>query len=281
MLFTNVPEDSPLFQSISWKHFITIWNLNSVLEKKIVTKADVLNVNLAIKAYIESFLIFRDHINATHNLNIRVTPKHIWIMSYPRVISHVGSLSSLDTNLGEQKNFQIKQFSQKANQTKNTLKTIAVRESQRFTFSDIKSLCKNVPVPARNVSFHDLSESLQHFCLTNDIHNDNFDFFKNTLYLGYTFRSSDSCAILFLDNRRSSIGLIQTIAYKKNTDNVFFIVKKISLSVVNNLCLRECKIRDIYNIVNIDHIILERPIFLYKCNFHGNVTKIVVSTWCQ
>jgi len=196
-------------------------------------------------------------------------------------MSYVGSLSSLDTNIGEMKNYQIKQFSQKANQTKNTLKTIAVRESQRFSFNDITTLCKNIPVPANNVSFDDLHENLTHFCLTNGLNSDSFDFFTKTVYLGCTFRSSHNCSIIYQQNMTPFMGVIQAIAYQKNSENVFFIVKKITLSILPNLCLRECKITDNYAVVNIDHLIYERPIFLYKCLFPENLSKLVVCTWCD
>jgi len=278
-MFTTLPESSDLFESVSWHHFLALWRLTSALDKKQVTKSDVLNIQQTIRDYIESFLTFKDYINEKYNLKLRLTPKHLWVMSYPRIISHVGPISSLDTNIGEMKNYTLKLSSQKANQTKNTIKTMAIREAQKFCFNASSKLCKYLPVPSNPVVFDDLEEQLRYHCLTNDLSGDAFLFFTRTAFLGSVFRASNTCGIIYQKNFSNGFGVISTIAYQKHTNDVFFIVKKVRLSSVPNLCLKECHITCAYEIVNISQLICERPVYIYRPLFDDDTVKNVVCIW--
>ena len=279
LMFTTVPETSDLFKSVGWNHFVAIWKLTSALDKKQVTRNDVTQLYETIKYYMNSFFAFKKHMEERHKVILRITPKHLWLMAYPRIISYVGPLSSLDTNLGEMKNYQLKLASQKANQTKNTIKTMAIREAQRFTLENSSQISKNIAIPSNPVVFDDLPEDVRHHCLTNDLCETSHIFYSKLLFMGAIFRATTTCGIIYQKNLTTNFGVISTIAFQKNSKQISFVVQNVNLTGVPNLCLKECELSSVYKIVKQTELFFERPVYIYNVNCDDGVSKDVVCIW--
>lgn len=278
LMFTTLPETSELFQSVGWRHFVAIWKLTSAIERKQVTRNDVEELFNTIRSYMESFFSFKKHMEERHKLILRLTPKHLWLMAYPRIISFVGPLSSMDTNLGEMKNYQLKLSSQKANQTRNTIKTMAIREAQRFTLDSSHKISKNIPIPSNPVLFDELPEDLHHHCLITNLCERTHLFYSKLAFMGTIFRASKSCGVIYMKNKNTNFGVISTIAVDKETKKISFIVENVMLEGVPNLCLKECKLLSVFKEVNLTELIYERPIYVYSVKF-SDVKKDVVCIW--
>jgi len=278
-MFTPFKPSSPIFSSVSWKHYVALWNLSSVLQNKHVTKNDIYKIHELVENYLRSYIVFRDYMNERYSMKLTVTPKHLWVMSYSRIISHVGSLATLDTNIGESKNYQMKKHSQMANQSRNTIKTIAIREARRFAFFHSTSNLKNQTVPFEESNFELFSESLSHFLQTNDICPINYDFFEKTKYLSSTFRSSEMCGVIYQKHSQTLFGVILTMAYPKDRSNMLFIVQKTNLFTVPNLCLKRCEITTFFDIFPVCDLLYERPVYVYSCLNSKKQDELYVSIY--
>jgi len=278
-MFTSLPESSNVFQSVTWKHYVALWKLVTSLDNKHVTKKDISTVHANVTDYLSSFLVFKNYINERHHLKLNVTPKHLWLTAYPRLMTHVGSLSSLDTNIGEMKNFHMKFHSQRANQTINTIKTISLRESQRFSFDKKSFDVKHSLVPTKRLDIDILNEDLRAFLETNDFTNDTFDFYQKANYLGCIFRSNKNCGIFYQKVAQTEFGVLALLAVEKISQNTSFIVNKTVLSSVRNLCLKKCRITPLFEIVRFNELVLEKPVFVYDCKNSMNQNESYISFW--
>jgi hypothetical protein len=228
---------------------------------------------MAQKNYLLIRSKFQEAFESKHGKDIPLRPKNIWLLHAGRLAQEMGSLALVDTQFGEQKNAQIKQFSQRAGQTKNVLMTVASREK---CFMAVKGPSNDdlTGRPFRQIELSTASSDVKtaiYECISAI---KNFDFYSNFKLFDGVFKANSQCCVLFGNPRDPAIGIIVTIAVSKLTKAIFFVVKEATAEAVKHLGLNVIvNISDSSFLLRSDQIVYSRPINIYKLMDHNGTIK--------
>lgn len=227
--------------------------------------------------YLTVWQVFQAELQV-ENIELRLIPKHIWMFHYGRLSQICGSMVHLNTQFGEQKNAAIKSHSQKANQTKNVLLTIAKTEVVLSALANQKD--KNLrPINnLRAIAFDKLSEDLRNIvlghCYTRSLDVSDLAFYKSVHLFGFTFRADQNSCICFNDPRHPTFGLLHAIAKISGSEKLFFIVENLKKSLDTNFDLYSLERVATYVWVEASELVLGRPLNVYPMTNYLNEDKL-------
>jgi hypothetical protein len=130
-----------MFGSLAWKMYLVLKRMIEYVVAKVMTTTDVDEMFEWIKVYLDVRIEFRDEYRNEKGLGngpkvkgnvLNIKPKEYFLSLYKYHVEQGGPLPLVETNIAESKNGEMRRFSQKANQTKNVLKTIGDRTARKY-----------------------------------------------------------------------------------------------------------------------------------------------------
>jgi hypothetical protein len=217
----------------------------------------------AMEDYLRKRVVFQKHFETMNpSKKIPLRPKNVWLLHGGRLSKEMGSLAHADTQFGEQKNAQMKQFGQRAGQTKNLLETLACREKNFMALNSIEK--SSVGKTLSLVPLSKCSKEVQEAVNSSINFPQNFQFFRKFILFDSVFAGGFECGVFHSHPRRPKFALIATVAAHKSTGEVFFVCQESNTTVVKHLDLLEIEILNSFFLLKPSQIILGKPINIYK-----------------
>lgn len=266
-----------LLTSKSWKLYLALKRLVISCCKREYKPNDLEQLKTAIRHYLVCRINFRDYYEEKYGKRLDLTPKHGWVTHYARLVSEIGPLVCVDTNIGEIKNAFMKRASQKANQTKNVLKTIANRELFRFSVlelldkSVLETKFKGTPIEEKKIN-DDFKAALESFRLPLS----QVTFLKSVVMYGQTFSISNNSGVYYVSENETRFGKISGIVQVNGTTEVFLIIDKLSQRFLDKLFVWECSSTDVFELIDIQYISRFHMVNIYQLTNYKGATKAVV-----
>ncbi len=234
---------------------------------------DFQTYNEAMKDYLAKRLIFQRQYEDSNpkGESIRLKPKNIWLLHGGRLAKEMGSLSLVDTQFGEQKNAQLKQFGQRASQTKNVLLTLGKREKR---FMAVNKMEKNYgktygPVSIQHCAI-EIREAVES-CIRDP---NNFSFFSKYQMFDSVIFGSFETAVAYRHPRNPFYGMVATVAVHNKTQEVFFVLQETKTCKVTHLDLLKIEPSNKFLLLKPSQIVLGKALNIYK---RPNQTSQIVS----
>jgi hypothetical protein len=259
-----------VFSSCGWELFLAMKKLRKILAWKEVLPGDLQIYDEAMIDYLCKRKLFKEQFERSHKKTIPLRPKNIWLLHGGRLAKEMGSLAHLDTQFGEQKNAQLKQFGQRAAQTKNVLLTVAQREKNFMYLKQVeKNSCGQVLVPYLLMSCADNTQQAVKEAISNV---DSYNFYKKFKLFDEVFLSGFKCGAFYGEPREPDLGIIVTFVENKLSKQVYFVMEESTTEIVRHLDLLKIVPKKSYFLLKPSQIVLGKVINIYERKDHsGNL----------
>jgi hypothetical protein len=231
----------------------------------------------ALSNYLSKRLEFQDQYERRHTKKIPLKPKNIWMLHAGRLAKDMGSLSQVDTQFGEQKNAQIKQFSQRSGQAKNVLETVANREKCFMAVNEIHKNSRGQPTSP--FVLQNSSDKIREAVQSTISVPSNFSFFKNLELFDSIFKSNFRCGVLHGDPRNPKLGIIAAVAVHKPTQQYFFVLQDTKTFSVKRLDILRIEICNSFLLLKSTEIVLAKPVNIYERKNHSGYNQFYSASY--
>jgi len=251
----------------SWKLYLCLRKLLRIISWKEVFATDEAVYNDASMTYFETRLAIQQQLGTS---KMRLVPKHIWSIHYGWQAQAMGSLAHLDTNIGEQKNSQMKGHSQRAKQSKNVLKTMALREKFTTCFNSSAELLEYQPLGEK--TFLNLCESDKLLACRHSLQASVF--FDSVQMWGSKFRSDGMTCVCLGHPREYDLFVIKLIMKQ---DKLIFLLEEMRKEILGHLDLYVLEPTDNFVLASPDNFVHGKPVRMYSLKDFSNSNKFYCS----
>jgi hypothetical protein len=267
-----------MFGSLAWKMYLVLKRMIEYVVAKVMTTTDVDEMFEWIKVYLDVRIEFRDEYRNEKGLGngpkvkgnvLNIKPKEYFLSLYKYHVEQGGPLPLVETNIAESKNGEMRRFSQKANQTKNVLKTIGDRTARKYAMemwaeNRREEFQGNGSVKS-DWTWSKVPQELFQLLFDNGITSATFHCVASATWLGFTFRAKDNMVLLYGNARKMKVGRLQHVFVNKmDNNNLKFVVKPVQHHFIEKLgcfSISETKTADI--VIDTSRLISSRPLETY------------------
>lgn len=254
-----------MFDSMGWRLFLALRNVLGWTSRKVVFKEELPKFQDVICAYLD---IEIEIVRSMREKKMSIRPKHVWAVHYPWHMMNMGPLSLVDTNVGEQRNCKLKSFSQSANQSKNVLHTISMKDKQVASLNQATKTEEVERLGVVNIDQLDKEVQDQAIFILGDP--SKYVFYKQLKIWGTVFRADGATCVCYGNPIVPSIGLILMVAEHVVTKSISLLLQKTSIERDEVLdLLVVTKIPETFQILP-KELVSEKTLVLYNiCNFEN------------
>ena len=265
--FVGKDPDDPMFRTTDWAMLLNMNRLMQLVSAKVLSDTNLEELVDVIYDYLKNKLKFKFEQAENAWLNDPLTPKHVWILNYLRLILCCGPLILMETNLAESKNGDMRDFSTKSNQTKNVPKTVTTRELVQHELHAWANRTPESPIE-QEISWKRLDENEKTKITAAGFLSEDVVVVKSTKKYGHVFKSANRQVIVYLKNGKRCFGEILFLIRNKRSKKFTFLVQKLDAKIIPHIGVYACTQTEDTARVNFEDFLSSKPLNIYETTKH-------------